>query len=539
MKPKLFIIIILLLLSVNSLLAQSYKTTLVTCSKSFTIICEPLQDNGTKVSVRDDITDSLRITYKIYTSDMEIFAKVFAVHFSDSSQITDSCKHADTNNLLIFGRKLLKDYTTALVNIAPVAGIFSLRDSVKVYQFYLDGNNNVQLAEEVETKYKIAGLDAEINDGYLENIKVYIKLGDIIKTFIAPFPIGMSSVSNFKKYDSTRLYYINSSPYISKDARFFIYLGDIIDYNYKLGTRRRDYSPKDTTFENLQGGTSLALHKEETKKLFSANIYSDFKGLDESSPNGILQMELEKRINLNTTQHLSAKWLYWFFGSYGFAQHITPVVSFQKIEQHNKKLVLNDLDSLRLNPGTTDPTAFGNTYHRYVDALSLYQHQWLSAGFDFNLFYLNNHDLKYNIYFNVGGRVGFTQVTDSLTTVTSGSVTKTGFTNDYTVTTGQAFGEIKLLFFPEERFNLAISNKWLYYKPFNPYIQLTSFDKDDPQKLSPVSSSWFYILDMQMQIETNPNSKLFGRVRVNWDKSNMKNNFAQIQVGYSTYILGK
>ena len=374
--------------------------------------------------------------------------------------------------------------------------------------------------------YKVVRFQAEINDGYMEKIVAYIGNTNKVGKFTLPFPVGMTSVNNFKKYIQTRLYEFKSSPFVgSKDStkpNYFIYLGELIDYDFYLGLRRRDYSSKDTTFD-IEGGTSLTLHKEDTKKLFEAQIFSDFQGLNETNPNGLIQTEINKRININSIQYLSKKHLYWFFGSYGYFQYISPTISLYKLEQHNKRLLLSDLDSVRLNPQETDTAKFSKNYHRYANGLDLYQYQWFSAGTDVNLFYINNHELKYNIYFNIGARLGFTGVSDFLTTINSSTIKKTGFIHEYTVTSFQAYPEIRINFLPEERFNFSLSHKWIYYKLLSPTVQLAAFDPNIFLKLYYKASTWINTSELLMTIQMNPktNIKVFGRIRFNWETGNV------------------
>jgi hypothetical protein len=392
----------LLFATLSCVTAQSHTESFSTCGKTFKIKCESQIDNSIKVSVIDGITDSLRVEYKIWTNDMEVFAIFFQQHFSDSTKLADTCKTKEKEKWLAYGRELLRNYITSLQNTAPNAGIFKLQDSVTLNGFYIhpmDKSDTIITHKngkadtviplkkyKVDTiisvkKYKVVRLQAEINDGYLENIVVYISNGKKIMRFTLPFPVGMSSVNNFKKYSKERLYDLDSSPFlISKDwahPQFFIKLSDIIDYDYYLGVKRRDYSPKDTSLD-IQGGTSLILHKEETKKLFEAHIFSDFQGLNENKPNGLIQAEINKRININTIQYLSKRYLYWFFGSYGYFQYIAPSVTVSKIEQHNKRLLLSDLDSVRLNPGATDTSLFSKNYHRYTISMAFYRDRFKS-----------------------------------------------------------------------------------------------------------------------------------------------------------------
>jgi hypothetical protein len=93
---------------------------------------------------------------------------------------------------------------------------------------------------------------------------------------------------------------------------------------------------------------------------------------------------------------------------------------------------------------------------------------------------------------------------------------------------------------PEERFNFSISEKLVYLKPLNQTLQIFSFASDNIQKLIPSRASWLNVIEMLMtiQLNQNGNSKLFGRVRLNSDWKNVNSNFSQIQIGYSTFILG-
>ena len=528
-----------MLIAVN-VSAQTHTETFPAGGTSFTIRCEPTDDNGIRVIIKDGVDDKQLISYKLYTSDMEVFATVFVQHFTDSCKLPDTVKTAQKDKWLQYGRELLKRYLTSLQNTLPKAGNFKLSDFVKMGIQCIDENGQLRSYETAEALYKVERLQAEITDGYLENIVAYITNGKKTLKFSIPYPIGMSSFGNFKNYAYRRLYTMDSYPYDQPKANkpiFTVKLGDLIDYDPIMAVQRRDYSPKDTVLD-IQGGTSVMLHKEETQKLFEAHIYSDFQGFNEKKPNGLLQFELAKRININTVQHLSPRILYWIQSSYGFMQYIMPSVTLSKVEQHNRRLNLHDLDSVRLNPGFTEVTQFKNQFHRYANPISLYQYQCLSAGTDLNLFYMNNQDRKFNICFNGGIRFGFTDAVDSLTTVTTTAITKTKFTKDISITTMQLYPEVKIKFMPEERFNFSISNKWVYYKPINPTFQMASFDRNDQTKLISKSKAWINMSEMLMAIQVNNKSKVFGRFRMNWEMGNIKNNFSQLQVGYSTYILG-
>jgi hypothetical protein len=106
-------------------------------------------------------------------------------------------------------------------------------------------------------RYKVEKVTAEINDGFIENIKAYLNFGGETRYFTIPYPIGITSVANFKSYASRELFdmsspirmkrlskkeiksYKNSARIMKDDlymidSVFFIYLDDLIDYDYEL-----------------------------------------------------------------------------------------------------------------------------------------------------------------------------------------------------------------------------------------------------------------------------------------------------------------
>ncbi|SDD37292.1 hypothetical protein [Niabella drilacis] len=541
---KLFVITAFTFTVIQSANSQSYTETFIVCDRALTIQCEPTLETAIKTSIKQN--DSILSSYYTWTTNTEVFAKNFLTHIKGITSLEDSCKTKD-NEMLIFGRELLKNYLTNMLNTAPVAGTLIVNDSVYVWNAgIIDGRWRSK--RKFTSRKKVLRLQAEINDGYLENIVAYIKIGTGTYKFTLPIPAGITSEENFKKFSRQSLFELKSPPYpitkksknrySSDQVQYSIVLEDLLDYNYMLGPKRRDYSPKDTVLDML-GGTSVALHKEETKKLFEAQIYSDFEGLNAEKPNGLIQAEMSKRININSVQRLPLRFIYPTLGTWGYFQYIAPVASVNKVEANNKYLVLSDLDMFIEAAGETGSSTFDTNYHRYADVLSLYQHQWISAGTDWNLVYFNNHNLKYEVYLNVGGRFGLSAVSDSLTLKNNeGKLLKTGLVNNYSVSTLQFYPEIKLNFLPEERVCFSLSQKWVYFKTLSPTILQTSFKNNNPELMYPKSSSILGVSELAMGIRTNPNSRLFGRVRFNWETGNARSNFMQFQVGYATYILG-
>jgi len=289
---------------------------------------------------------------------------------------------------------------------------------------------------------------------------------------------------------------------------------------------------------NINGGNSQVLNKESTQKLFEAHIFSDFIGLKEDKPNGLIQVELDKRINTNSKQNLAKPWISWLFKSYGTFQYITPSIVFSKLEEHNKHLLLGDLDSIRKDPGGTDVSKFSEAAHRYTSAIEMFQYQSFSGGADINFLYLNNHDLKYNLNFDLGIRLGLTPVTDS---VVGTSNNKEAMDEVSTLIPHMQFSvKGTINFLPEERFNLSISDRPIYFRSFNQNIQLLGKDQHGDHVFQAQKAGLLNVAEMLMtlQLSEKGTGKLFGRLRFVSDLTNMNSNFTQVQVGYSTFIIG-
>lgn len=540
---KIISIWFLLTLFIEKVNSQTHSETFTACGKSYTVVCGHETDNSIKVSIKKASFDTAKHEYPIITDDLDLFAQTFKENFllfmgSDST----SCTAEDKSNFLLsYGRKLFLNYvaSNSLDSISPVSGVLKVKDSLFIYSKSSSDSTYNKSAQ----KWKIQKVQIEIKEGFIENIKAYILIGKKTFYFSNNYAIGFSSITNYDNFNGVKLYELYSDPYSNPKrdnlTYYYIKLNSLIDYDYILEVDRRDYSPKNIKVV-LNGGEAMTLHKETTKRLFEAKIFTDFIGLKEDKPNGLVQTEVSKRININTVQHQTSKSLYWLFKSIGALQYIAPSITISKLEQHNRQLPLGDIDSVRSNPGQTDTTLFKRSLHRYITALDLYQYQSFSTGLDCNIFFFSNRNLKFNFYVNAGVKLGITPVSDSLTKLNDQNIiTKTGFVNNYSINTLQFYPEIIMTFLPEERFNFSISNKFIYIKPYNNNIQLVSYASKDNSILFAKKGSWINVFEMLMALQVNPDSKLFGRVRFNSDLNNFNINFAQIQVGYSTFILGK
>jgi hypothetical protein len=532
-------------------LPQSYSKTVAIGDENFTYTGTFDTDNSIKVTIVN-VDDATKIKeYNFAGSDATIFMSVFQRNFLTIATASDAEKDIvlkEGNNLWF---QLIAIRPPMQASFAPEAGQLAIASKMKYYISYVNERKKDTVFHSQES-YSVQDVSIEFNSGYIENIAATVLIQGKPRTYINIYGIGFSSIGNQNKLNSIRLYekgarsFPNKTPMNaataarSEDNYTYIILGELLQYKNKLEVDRRDYSPRDTAI-TVFGGQNVTLYKEETNKLFEARIFSDFIGLQEDKPNGLIQTEVEKRININTIQWQVTRALFPIFKSYGIFQYILPNITLSKLEQHNRHYVLGDLDSIRYNPGTNDTSKLQRHSHRYATPLDLYQHQSFSVGCDLNVLFLANHNLKFNMYFNIGGRLGITPVVDSLTDVTPTSITKTGITREYSINTLQIVPQVKLVFLPEERFNFSMSYQAMYIKPFASGVELLGFTKEDPSKFQLQRNKWLNTMEMLLSFNVNKSGegKVFARARFISEIANYKSNFAQIQIGYSTYIFGK
>jgi hypothetical protein len=530
---KIAILLLLLTFSLYSKSQKKFSTTYSLCNKHFNFLCI-IGDNNT-LSITMKVDGGNEETFELKRSDVQRFTQdISGKMLSKVSTCANSSLDA-----LTFANELYANIAVSDVNETGKfkAADFKVAPMVALYQQDTSGTY-------VTTRsYKVKKMQVEIADGFIENMQVTVAdtaFPDDEKMFTNLYSIGISSRSNIKDFKKVHLYSLESPPFVREDdTSNSILMSELVNYTPVLALGRRDYSPGDMVFE-IKGGQTIELEKENTNKLFQANIYTDFIGLREDKPNGLIQTEASKKINTNTVQYLvKSPLIYRFIKSWGYLQYISPVVTLSKIEQQNKYLILADLDSVRSASSSSDTSRLNKSLHRYSSALKLLQYQSFSGGLDFNLFVISNHDLKYNVCLNVGGRVGITPVRDSLTKMESNKPVRTGFVNEYTINTLQFYPSLSVSWLPEERFSLTLSDKLVYLKPLNNKIQLLGWDHNEQDKFIVKKGAFINIIELQMALNVSDNGKMFARMRLNSEFNQAQGNFLQVQLGYAINILGK
>lgn len=406
--------------------------------------------------------------------------------------------------------------------------------------------------------FKVDSIVVEINEGFIENILMVgtveeyadkfgntsFAKGDTLEVttrtlkFENSSPIGFSRKLDFDAMKGKKLYTKGG-----EKTHYETYLEDVLDVyiqTHRVG--RRDYSPANqiVTLSNPSGKLDYCkkLYKDATFRLFEAKIFSDFVGLDATEPNGLIQTEINKRINILTNRRP-----FQFLGSeglrnvwnIGWLAYFEPSVKLSKIEDNNRYLVLDSRDRF-----------VNNQYLpiKYASTLSIKQFENFSAGVDANIFLLDFPNLKSSLYVNYGFRYGRTAVRDSIRTYTNGNVQiNPAGALEYGVNTFSHYPKIALNIFEDERYGIALSwqYQWFYLKDnrFEQVANSTFFG--DRQVNLEKKAPKFTTFQILTYIEPTSENKgrLFFRYTYNWQQGFWRTGFHQAQVGYSFYLLGR
>ncbi|HUP13389.1 MAG TPA: hypothetical protein VM187_14290, partial [Niastella sp.] len=320
-----------------------------------------------------------------------------------------------------------------------------------------------------------------------------------------------------------------------------IRLGDLLFYNQNLSLDTKDYSPYNQVYkENITDSvTKVNLYKEKTSKILELRIFSDLKGFEGDNPNGLVQVELMKKLNFLTWRKPIPKWRNWF--NVGVFNYVTPYFTMNKIEKNNKRLIPSYFgtqaqDTMRANV--------------YASTLKLLQHQVFSLGVNFNLFTVDIPGFKSMISVNTGLYFGRTLLQDTMREKIDSFQFKSASNNnvyEYGVNNFTFAPEVSWQIFPDRRYGLYVSQRLLHLKIYSnqltqvvdsarytDYLRSLKGDRSKIEAYKP--SRWLASTEVFAFYRPSEYNKLFFRYRYNWDLGSTRQNFYQLQIGLSTYL---
>jgi hypothetical protein len=393
------------------------------------------------------------------------------------------------------------------------------------------------LVKVMANSFNVREVEIVIHNGFINNIRGVVVIGGNEYIFTNPIPIGISSSRNINSFNKYYLRCYDKVPcrvpsvdLLKPGGRidYVINLGDLLKYVPDLTRNVFDKSPRNAKHTIAVKGspTTHTVYKEPVSRLIQASVFSDFIGIDETKPNGLIQTELYRRMNLHTVRNQlwGSKDINW-----GVFQYLRPEVTISKVEDKERVL---DLDYLKTNINGKEQT------HAYASSIDLHLYQYMRAGSLFNLALFQNPHLHTTIEFNTGFYFGLVPLKDSLRLNSIGLPEN----NEYTAVTFETFLEGNIKFSMDKYFGFSMS-----YTPFvivglgKYYNQIK--DRDNFVANLEQGDFWdrSFLGKAELLVWVKPapdksNGRFFGRYRFIHQLSNLNLSYHQIQVGYSFYL---
>ncbi|WOD44886.1 hypothetical protein [Hwangdonia lutea] len=401
---------------------------------------------------------------------------------------------------------------------------------------------------------KAKEIELDFNDGFLEHMKV---VGEILKphyketvdkdlkqffkeglvkeilndifgkqlVFQNDFPFGFSSKSDFADLHNYSLYQSEGQEKI-----FSLPVTNVISYIQRHQNDRLDFSPKDQVVRlplddpNMKG--EIELKKETSSKILSVNIFTDFNGFQENTENGLLQMEVDKKIPIWTKRmnlRLGRS------SNFGFVNYANFNLSWQKIGEEDKELVLAKSNRFENNQQVTD---FYTTY------LDLVKHENISVGVDLNIASFDFPLAKTRLELNTGAHYGRIKVVDKKIEPLPDGATSTTRDFEETINMIRLYPDIMLWIRPEERFG-----GYLRYRPFRTIVPnnekfFSVSSGKDFEENQILSKNWLnrFELSAFFTPSSDSDNKFFFRYRYTNNSTWETNGYSEVQVGYLAYL---
>ncbi|MEO8149054.1 MAG: hypothetical protein ABI723_15520 [Bacteroidia bacterium] len=466
---------------------------------------------------------------------------------------SEKTKVADLTGLLIINTAINK------LNIdedRPLAGEFTFKDQLKVTfrdndkkespvkkdsvnkaPDAKDSISNKQTTTAHDSLLTVEDIVFEFDEGFITTIKVTGKLLGEEIMFINKYPIGFSTIRDYNNMSQTDLFAVQEEGIKS------IKLADLIArYNPEIYHQQREYNPGNGVVAwTKEDGKKLKVYHDKSTELFKAKVFSDFVGLDEAKPNGLVQIEVSKRFNLWTKRHGVGK----EDGSNtGFLACIEPYAAITKIEENNKFIPLQEKYSIQ--NGVLVKKS-------YISRLDLMQFQNLRTGLDQNIFLWDIPTLKSTFLINFGINLIRTGVIDSAKILDHNNVVNTNVVDKFQVTSVSFYPEFCWQIFTDARMSAfasyRLSKLFMYSDKVMAVSNIKKFEQgDEEEKIGWISSFNFTLTfkpnamttEKQGTKTNNPDkNELFFRFGYNQMNSEIKRNYFQAQVGYSFFIFKK
>ncbi len=371
-----------------------------------------------------------------------------------------------------------------------IADIEVVQKNITIYKMS-SGSKLLKKTYVIVGVLKIDKVEITFEDAFITKIMV---LGtDAVnkkRVFSNRYPIGILTRKNIKKLDFQFIY----------DERNFdnyrVKLNDVITYTRVLDVRTNDYSPKNQKI-TLLPTNSKELFKEPTKELLRLNVFSDFVGVNQENPNGLVQIEFERKIPVNSRLNKITR-----STGAGILLYVTPQFRISKIEDNNRSMGVISNEGGKLN----------------VSPIEIIRYSNYDAQLAFNGFSLYAHSFRFHADFVLG--VSNTKVVDSVYSNTNSNIR--------TFTSGI---DAKVVLNPSKSFSIEFGTAFTYLDPYAKEGDFRYVSEGKP--INEAADQWAFSPELLGTIHFKNKGKLFARIRVNFESQNMNNGYSEFQVGYS------
>lgn len=302
----------------------------------------------------------------------------------------------------------------------------------------------------------------EFAAGTIKNITVFGEYDGKRYTLVNRYPISISSRSEPEDFKRVKLYEPNS-------FKFWAFLNNIVHYIPVLTPNSEDYTPEESVQNFKAGENAYVLNKEKATEILKGRVFTDFMGIDPRNPNGLIQTEISKKVNLYTRvfeplkkRHrigsLNKYNIYFSVGSY-----YEPKILVSKIEANNRSLPTLYSDSLVYDGNNN---LLLTERRKFVPTLQLIRYSFFSIKpINFNLGSVSFPKAKTSLYLDFGASWYLTSVSDTSAT-TSGGNTVVEKRNDIVNSLSLNFDFVACIK-PDTRYGFVLTASYIHYKLFD------------------------------------------------------------------------
>ena len=365
-------------------------------------------------------------------------------------------------------------------------------------------------------------------DGYMENVQLKGELKHSGEKVVLgnSLPVGISSRQNLVSLSKQKLISTTSYAHLEGDVenhkckeqckhRLFIPLEDVLSYEPIIDLNLNDLSPGNQVISLDKEVSEKKVRKEGDVYLLEGAVYSDLLGtFNAENPNGVLQIELEKRFNiLNIVKVIGIDGSWTNFG-FGGLEHLDLQAHLLKAEVDNKLLKPSLLDELDRHGDNKEAITY----------LDIHQQKNYSIGASLNLFFLKFPHQKIDFSLDATGKFFGVAIGKNLSSL------------QQVYQNGSEFGgELSIKFVPEKRINLKYSlglNKVCVPSLNDSIVSIVNGQIAE-------GKPWIVSQEAKLSLNFENQGKLFLRYGLHYSMGNSERNYSQLQFGYSFYILEK